>query len=61
MTREERVEKEVAAVAERMALDAHNKSVLRSMLRKEHDFWEAEAVRQDNYTGRDDQYKQYNQ
>jgi hypothetical protein len=38
-----------------MSLDAHNKTVLRSMLEKEHDFWEREAVREDNHTGRDDQ------
>jgi hypothetical protein len=50
MTREEWIEKEVAEKE-----NAHNKRTLRAMLGKEHDYWEAEAVRVDNHTGRDDQ------
>jgi hypothetical protein len=55
MTREEWIEKEVAAKEEVMSLDAHNKTVLRSMLEKEFNELEREAVRTDNHTGRDDQ------
>jgi hypothetical protein len=55
MTREEWIEKEVAEKEKTMKLDAHNKRTLRAMLGKEHDYWEAEAVRVDNHTGRDDQ------
>lgn len=36
-------------------MPAHNKNVLRSMLEKEFDFWEKQAVRHDSNTGRDDQ------
>jgi hypothetical protein len=55
MTREDWIEKEVAAKEEVMHLDAHNKATLRSVLGKEFDALEREAVRQDNHTGRDDQ------
>jgi len=48
MTREEWIEKEVAEKEKVMHLDAHNKNVLRSMLEKEHDYWEREAVREDS-------------
>jgi hypothetical protein len=53
MNREEYIEKEVAAHP--VELDAHSKSVLRSMKGKEFDFWERQAVRVDSHTGRDDQ------
>ena len=49
MTREEYIEKEVAETETKMRLDVHNKSTLRSMLGKEFDFWEREAVREDNH------------
>jgi hypothetical protein len=55
MTKEEWIEKEVAEQEKKMALDAHNKSTLRSMKSREYDFWEGQAVRVDNHTGRDDQ------
>lgn len=35
-------------VADRAEMPAHNKSVYRAMLRKEWDFWEHEAVREDS-------------
>jgi hypothetical protein len=50
MNKSEWIEKEVAAKEAKMRLDAHNRNVLRSMLDKEHDFWEAQAVREDSYT-----------
>jgi hypothetical protein len=37
------------------AMPAHNKAVLRSVIKKEDEFWAKESVRQDNHTGRDDQ------
>lgn len=43
MTREEYIEKEVAAKEEKMPLDAQNKSTLRSVLGKEFDYWEREG------------------
>jgi hypothetical protein len=55
VTREEWVEKEVAEQEEKMPLDAHNKTTLRSMKGREFDQLEREAVREDNHTGRDDQ------
>jgi hypothetical protein len=54
MTREDWIEKEVTEQEKKMSLDVHNKSTLRSMKAKESDFWQKEAVRQDNHTGRDD-------
>jgi hypothetical protein len=50
MTKEEWIEKEVAEKEKAMALDAHNKNTLRSMLGKEHDFEERQAVREDSHT-----------
>jgi hypothetical protein len=48
MTREEWIAKEVAAKEEVMRLDAHNKNVLRSMLKKE--YWlEHEIFREDSH------------
>lgn len=41
VTREEWVEKEVLEKWKVMPLDVHNREVLRSMLAKEHDFWES--------------------
>jgi hypothetical protein len=55
MTKEQWIEKEVAEKEKTMKLDAHNKSTLRAVLGKEHDFWEKEAVRLDSHTGHDDQ------
>lgn len=55
MTREDWIEKEVAEQEKKMHLDARNKSTLRSMKGREWDFWEGQAVREDNHTGRDDQ------
>lgn len=55
MTREEWIEKEVAEQEDKVPLDAHNKSTLRSMKGREFDHWEREVVRVDNHTGRDDQ------
>jgi hypothetical protein len=43
MTKDEWIEKEVAAKEVLMPLDAHNKTVLRSMLSKEYDYWEREG------------------
>jgi hypothetical protein len=43
MTREEWVAKEIAAKEAVMNLDAHNKTVLRSMLEREYNFWEREG------------------
>jgi hypothetical protein len=54
MTREDWIEKEVVAKEKVMHLDAHNKATLRSVLGKEHDFWEREAVRIDNHNSHDD-------
>lgn len=54
MTKEEWIAKELAAKEKVMHLDSHNKNVLRSMLEKEHDFWEAQAVRVDNNNSHDD-------
>lgn len=50
MTREEWIEKEVAAKEKVMHLDVHNKATLRSMLGKEHDALEREMFREDNHT-----------
>lgn len=50
MSKEDYVKKEVAAKEEKMKLDAHNKSTLRSMLAKEYEYYEREAVREDNHT-----------
>jgi hypothetical protein len=36
-------------------MPAHNKATLRKQLEEEDRFWERDAVRVDNYTGRDDQ------
>jgi hypothetical protein len=52
------VDEEVEAYNQRVykgEMPAHNKAVLRDMIERENRFWEAEAVRQDNHTGRDDQ------
>lgn len=43
MNKEDYVEKEVAAKEEKMSLDAHNKTTLRSVLGKEYDYWEREG------------------
>lgn len=43
MNKEYYIEKEVAAKEEKMKLDAHNKSTLRSILGKEYDYWEREG------------------
>jgi hypothetical protein len=40
MNRAEWIEKEVAEQEKKMALDARNKSTLRSMKGREYDFWE---------------------
>lgn len=55
MNKQEWIEKEIHEKEKVVDLDAHNKSTLRSVLSKEHDWWEREAVRQDSNTGRDDQ------
>lgn len=50
MEKSDWIEKEVAEQEKKMPLDAHNKSVLRSMKRREFDYWEKEAVRVDSHT-----------
>jgi hypothetical protein len=54
MTREDWIEKEVVAKENVMHLDAHNKATLRSVLGKEFDALEREAVRIDNHNSHDD-------
>jgi hypothetical protein len=54
MGKQEWIEKEVEAKGASMRLDAHNKSVLRSMLAAEFDYWEAQNVRVDNNNSHDD-------
>jgi hypothetical protein len=50
VTRDEWIEKEIAAKEKVMTLDAHNRSTLRSVLGREHDYWEAEAIREDSHS-----------
>jgi hypothetical protein len=49
MTKAEWIETQVEAKGETMKLDSHNKSTLRSMLSKEYDELEREAVREDSH------------
>jgi hypothetical protein len=49
MTKAEWIEKQVEAKVTTMTLDAHNKTTLRSMLSKEYDGLEREAVREDSH------------
>lgn len=49
MTKAEWIEKEIAEKEKTMKLDAHNKSVLRAMLGKEHDELEREIFREDSH------------
>jgi hypothetical protein len=52
-TKEEWVEKEVDRIASRMSyFDFHNRSVARSVVGRDFDFWEREAVREDNHNNR---------
>lgn len=50
MNKNEFIEKEVVAKEEKMSLDTHNKTTLRSVLGKEYDYWEREAIREDSHT-----------
>lgn len=47
-------EQEVVEKEKRMTLDVHNKGTLRSMLSKEFDYWQREAVRIDSNNSHDD-------
>jgi len=49
MSDDESIEREVEEKAKVMHLDAHNKSVLRQMIRRENAFWDAEPFREDNH------------
>lgn len=42
-------------VNKKPGLSAHQRGVYREMLKKEHEYWLRESIREDNNTGRDDQ------
>lgn len=49
MTKDEYIENKVAdAVAKEPNMPAHNRSVLRDMLKREDEFWERQDVREDS-------------
>lgn len=55
MDKETFVEKEVEKHNQEVyqgEMPAHNRSVARSMFGREYDFWEREAVREDNHNSR---------
>jgi hypothetical protein len=54
------IEKEVEAKAKTMKLDAQNKATLRSMLSKEYDELEREAVREDSHNSPVEGYYEVN-